>query len=286
MTNPVFIWAYIHVILASLLTGAVVMLAVSAWHLRRRSDSHLFRRTAALSIVVLLPTSILILLVGSHLGVVEATYQPMKPAAEAQWDTCQPCSFSAFQIGGGKRRPDPDEDHPDSTPAVGVGDRHMERRSAGHERAAGAVRAGIRPRLLHPKRVHPVLVDAGDGLSRCTGALLALWGAWLLWRRKLETSRVFLWVATWAVIAFLMNTAGWMLTENGRQPWLVQGLMKTEDGVSPSVSTTDMVISLTAYYAIYIALAGVYAFLMFGTRGAGWSWSTRSRRRTTRVRQR
>ena len=67
--------------------------------------------------------------------------------------------------------------------------------------------------------------------------LLALWGAWLLWRRKLETSRVFLFVATWAVVApFLMNTAGWMLTENGRQPWLVQGLMKTADGVSPSVS--------------------------------------------------
>ena len=42
-TNPVFIWGYIHVILASLLTGAVVMLAVSAWQLRRKSDSALFR---------------------------------------------------------------------------------------------------------------------------------------------------------------------------------------------------------------------------------------------------
>ena len=44
-----------------------------------------------------------------------------------------------------------------------------------------------------------------------------------------------------------MNTAGWMLTENGRQPWIVQGLMKTADGVSPSVSTTEIWISLVVF---------------------------------------
>ena len=68
-------------------------------------------------------------------------------------------------------------------------------------------------------------------------ALLALWGGWLLWRRTSSSqSRVFLWVAAWAVLTpFLMNTAGWLLTENGRQPWIVQGLMQTKDGVSPSV---------------------------------------------------
>jgi cytochrome bd ubiquinol oxidase subunit I len=265
MTNPVFIWAYIHVILASLLTGAVVMLAVSAWHLRRRSDSHLFRRTAALSIVVLLPTSILILLVGSHLGVIEATYQPMKiAAAEAQWDTCQPCSFSAFQIGGGNDDPTPTKiiqiPHLLSVLATGTWNgevQGMNELQAQYEQEYGS--GYYIPNVFIQYWSMRVMAYLGALMS-----LLALWGAWLLWRRKLETSRVFLWVATWAVIApFLMNTAGWMLTENGRQPWLVQGLMKTEDGVSPSVSTTDMVISLAAYYVIFIALAGVYAFLMF-----------------------
>ena len=63
--------------------------------------------------------------------------------------------------------------------------------------------------------------------------LLALWGAWAIWRRRLERSRWFLAVAPWAVIApFIMNTAGWLLTENGRQPWIVQGLMLTKAGVS------------------------------------------------------
>jgi cytochrome bd ubiquinol oxidase subunit I len=265
MTNPVFIWAYIHVVLASLLTGAVVMLAVSAWRLRRRSDSHLFRRTAALSIVVLLPTSILILLVGSHLGVIEATYQPMKiAAAEAQWDTCQPCSFSAFQIGGGNDDPTPTKiiqiPHLLSVLATGTWNgevQGMNELQAQYEQEYGS--GYYIPNVFIQYWSMRVMAYLGALMS-----LLALWGAWLLGRRKLETSRVFLWVATWAVIApFLMNTAGWMLTENGRQPWLVQGLMKTEDGVSPSVSTTDMVISLAAYYAIFIALAGVYAFLMF-----------------------
>ena len=78
------------------------MLAVSAWHLRRKSSVEAFRRTAKMSIIVLVPASILAILVGSHLGVIETTYQPMKiAAAEAQWETCQPCSFSLFQIGGG-----------------------------------------------------------------------------------------------------------------------------------------------------------------------------------------
>src|SRR4029453_720739 len=68
-TNPVFVWGYVHVILASLLTGAVLMLAVSAWQLRRRGDGGLFRGSAKLAIIVLVPVSILALGVGSHLGV-------------------------------------------------------------------------------------------------------------------------------------------------------------------------------------------------------------------------
>ena len=82
-------------------------------------------------------------------------------------------------------------------------------------------------------------------------------------RRKLPTSRVFLFVATWAVpFLFLMNTAGWMLTENGRQPWIVQGLMKTADGVSASVSPTEIIISLVAFYAVYLLLLVVDVVLM------------------------
>jgi len=59
-----------------------------------------------------------------------------------------------------------------------------------------------------------------------------------------------------------MNTAGWLLTESGRQPWIVQGLMKTADGVSPSVTTTDIWISLVAFVLIYLVLGAVDGYLM------------------------
>ena len=59
-----------------------------------------------------------------------------------------------------------------------------------------------------------------------------------------------------------MNTAGWMLTENGRQPWIVQGLMKTVNANSPSVSSTDIWISLIAFVLIYIALGAADLLLM------------------------
>ena len=57
-------------------------------------------------------------------------------------------------------------------------------------------------------------------------------------------------MAVWAaVLPFLMNTAGWFLTESGRQPWIVQGIMLTKNGISPTVSVTTLWISLIAFVA-------------------------------------
>jgi cytochrome d ubiquinol oxidase subunit I len=70
-------------------------------------------------------------------------------------------------------------------------------------------------------------------------------------------------VAIWAtVLPFLMNTAGWLLTESGRQPWIVQGIMLTKNGISSSVSTTFIVISLVIFVLLYGILATVDLMLM------------------------
>jgi cytochrome d ubiquinol oxidase subunit I len=102
------------------------------------------------------------------------------------------------------------------------------------------------------------------------GSLVLLIGLWGLWRRKrLATSRRFLRVAVWTIpVPFVVNTAGWVLTENGRQPWIVQGLQKTEDAVSPSVGTTSVVVSLIVFVLLYGVLALV-----------GWGLMTRFARR-------
>ncbi|HWL98344.1 MAG TPA: cytochrome ubiquinol oxidase subunit I [Nocardioidaceae bacterium] len=261
-TNTIFVWAYVHVILASLLTGAMVMLAVSAWQLRRKAA--LFRTSATLSLVVLLPVSVLALMVGSRLGVEEARYQPMKiAAAEAQWTTCQPCSFSLFQIGGGNDDRTPTQlievPHLLSLLATGTWNGRVEGMDSVQNRYQQQYGPGdYVPNVFVQYWSMRVMAYLGSAVS-----LLALWGIWLAYRRKLATSRVFLVVASWAVVTpFLMNTAGWMLTENGRQPWLVQGLMTTADGVSTSVSTVEVAISLAVFLVLYAALGFVDAFLM------------------------
>ena len=261
-TNPVFVWGYVHVVLASLVTGALVMLAVSAWQLRRGSE--VFKTSALLSIVVLVPTSILALGVGSHLGVVEATYQPMKiAAAEAQWETCQPCSFSLFQIGGGRNDENPTQvlevPHLLSILATGTWNGKVVGLNELNQQENQKYGSGSYvPDVFIQYWGMRVMAYLGSAV-----ALLSLWGAWLAYRRKLATSRPFLFVATWAVVTpFLMDTAGWLLTENGRQPWIVQGLMTTADGVSPSVSSTELVVSLVAFLLVYAVLGVLDVVLM------------------------
>ena len=116
------------------------MLAVSAWQLRHGGRPGVFARSARLALIVLLPAMLFAMLVGGELGVIEGRYQPMKiAAAEAQWTTCQPCSFSIFQIGGGNndQTPDPDPGHP--APAVPAGHQPLERQGHRAEPAAAAV---------------------------------------------------------------------------------------------------------------------------------------------------
>ena len=94
-------------------------------------------------------------------------------------------------------------------------------------------------------------------------ALVALVGAFLLWRRRLERLRWFLWVGVATMfLPFVAITAGWMLTEIGRQPWIVQGLLKTADANSPAVSSAMLVFSITVFVVLYLTLLVVDVWLM------------------------
>src|SRR4051794_4947780 len=263
-TNPVFLWGYVHVLLAALATGALVMLAVSAWHIRRDREAEAFTRSAALALSVLVPVSVALVLVGSQLGVIETTYQPMKiAAAEAQWQTCQPCSFSAFQIRGGNR---------DETPTKVIAIPHLLSLLAtlkwnGQVQGLNELQSQYEQRYGPGDYVPNVFVQYWSmrvmAYLATAIVLLSLWGAWLLHRRRLESAKWFQRAAIWAVLTpFAMNTAGWMLTENGRQPWIVQGLMKTADGVSPSVSAAEIWISIAVFALLYLALGVTDLVLM------------------------
>jgi cytochrome d ubiquinol oxidase subunit I len=264
LSNPVFVWGYAHILLASLVTGSAVMLAVSAWQLRRGGAKDVFTRSARLALGVLLPTILFAMLIGSELGVIEARYQPMKiAAAEAQWTTCQPCSFSIFQIGGGNQ---------DRTPTQIIAIPHLLSLLATNHWNGKVI--GLNPlQSQYSKKYGPGyyvpnvfiqywsmrLMAYAAGLMLLIGA----WGIWLLRGRKLARSPLFLRIATWAaVLPFLMNTAGWLLTESGRQPWAVQGILLTKNAVSPSVSTATIAVSLGIFVLLYGTLAVVDLLLM------------------------
>src|SRR6516162_7856260 len=263
-TNPVFVWGYAKVIGAAIVTGAAVMLAVSAWQLRRGQDKDVFLTTARLSLVVLVPAILFTMLVGDELGVIEARYQPMKiAAAEAQWTTCQPCSFSLFQIGGGNN---------DHTPTQIIETPHLlsllatntwNGKVIGMTPLQNQYAAKYGPGYYVPNVFIQYWGMRVMAYLAVVVTLIGLWGLWLIRRKKLATSRLFLWVATWAVVLpFLMNTAGWLLTESGRQPWIVQGIMLTKNGISPTVSTTWIWISLIAFILLYGTLGTVDLLLM------------------------
>jgi cytochrome d ubiquinol oxidase subunit I len=94
-------------------------------------------------------------------------------------------------------------------------------------------------------------------------ALVAVLGAFLYWRRRLEKWRWFLWSAVAATaLPFIAAIFGWCLTELGRQPWIVQGLLQTKDANSPSVSTTWIAISLGIFVALYLSLLVLDIWLM------------------------
>jgi cytochrome d ubiquinol oxidase subunit I len=264
LVNPVFLWGYLHVLLAAAVTGGMVMLAVSAWHLLRGRSAGLFAGSARLSLVVLIPATVLILFVGSELGVIETRYQPMKiAAAEAQWTTCQPCSFSVFQVGGGKR---------DQTPTKIIKIPHVLSVLATNQ-WNGKVTGLNDLQAQYVKRYGPGFYVPNVFLQywsmramaylAVVAALVSVWGGWLLRRGTLMASKWFLRAAVWAVpLPFLLNTAGWLLTENGRQPWIVQGLQLTRSAATPSVSLTTVATSFGVFVALYGVLAAVDLVLM------------------------
>jgi cytochrome d ubiquinol oxidase subunit I len=201
---------------------------------------------------------------GSYLGIVMTEDQPMKIAAtEAQWHTCQPCSFSIVQIGGFTEN--------DQTPSFSIDIPYVL-----SWLATGSIHGKVLG-LTEVQDQYRAKYGSGNYLpnSKVTywsmrtmaylGSLLflvAAVGAYLYRRRKLETTRWFQWVGVATIpLPFLAALSGWVLTEVGRQPWIVQGLLKTADANSPSVGTSTIALSLAVFVGLYIAL-GIVDFVL------------------------
>jgi cytochrome bd ubiquinol oxidase subunit I len=270
LTTKWSIYAFIHTILAGLTAGAALVLGVCCWHFARRRNVELFRPAAKLALIVLVPVASLNLLVGSEFGVLVTDLQPMKIAAsEAQWDTCTHCPFSLFQIGGFTE----DDQTPSFSIEIPDGLSILATNSLGgqvlglndvnqQEQKQFARQYGRNQSYLPP--VEAIYWSMrGMAYAGSLVALIAIVGAILYRRRKLEQWGWFCWVAVaGAFLPLVATTCGWLLTELGRQPWIVQGLLLTKNANSPSVSSTWIAISLGLFICLYVGLLVLDIWLM------------------------
>jgi cytochrome d ubiquinol oxidase subunit I len=265
LTNRFAIAAYTHVLLVGLTTAAVVIFGVACWHLVRGRNQELFRHAAKLALIVGVPISAVNLGIGSHLGVVVTDYQPMKIAStEAQWDTCQPCAFSLFQIGGFTV----DDETPTfsiqipkllSVLATGSLDGEVQGMSELQESDQATYGDGD---YIPPVRTSYWSMRIMAYAGTLVFLVLAL-GGLLYWRGRLASTPWFLWLGVVTIpLPYIAALAGWVLSEVGRQPWIVWGLLKTADANSPSVSTATIATSLGVFVVLYVALLIVDVVLM------------------------
>jgi cytochrome bd ubiquinol oxidase subunit I len=264
LSNPFALTAWLHTILAGLIFGSLAVLGVSCWHFLRGRNVELFRRAAMLALIVAVPATLIQLSVGNRFGAAVTSAQGMKIAAsEAQWNTCKPCGFSVFQIGGFTAQ-DPDPSFSITIPRLlswmGTGSfdgevQGLNQLQAEEEQQFGPGNYMPRVRLMYwAMRVMAML-----GVAMF---LIAAVGAWLYRRQTLHKARWFQWLAIVAIaFPYIAATAGWILTEMGRQPWIVQDLLKTSDAVSPNLTTATIATSLGVFALLYLAL-GVVDFVL------------------------
>jgi cytochrome bd ubiquinol oxidase subunit I len=265
ITNRFALYAFTHTMLVALTTGSLVVLGIACWHLARGRNVALFRRAAALALIVAVPVTALNLVVGSRFGLATTDYQPMKiAAAEALWNTEQPAGFSLFQIGGFSQS-DQDPSFVIQVPrllsvlATGTLDGKVD--------GLNQVQAQYEQQYGAGNYIPPVEAAYwGMRVMAYVGTLMflvAAVGAWLYRKRRLEQARWYTRSATVAIaFPFIAATAGWILTEMGRQPWIVQGLLRTADAHSPSVSAATIATSIGVFAALYAALGVADIVLM------------------------
>ncbi|XVU21462.1 cytochrome ubiquinol oxidase subunit I [Actinoplanes sp. CA-054009] len=270
LTNSTTLVTFPHTITACFLTGGAVLMAVSAWHLKRKNQTDVFRPSLKLGAWVVLIAGVGVLITGDQQARIMTEQQPMKmAAAEALYEDAAPASFSIFTIGSLNGE---EELYSVRIPsllsflATGTFDGEVEgidNLQAEYEQKYGP--GEYAPSI--PVTYWSFRLMMGFGIATMAVALVALWA---LRRGRTPTNR-WLWLAV--ILSFggplAANSFGWIFTEMGRQPWTVFGLFKTSESVSPSVSTGEAATSLITLTVLYGVLAVVEFGLFFKYARAG-----------------
>jgi len=256
--RPFVLAAWLHALLAGLITAAIVVFGIAAVHLGRRQHLAAMGRAWRTALVIGIAAGALQGGIGDWLGVIVTDRQPMKlAAAEAIWEDTGPCAgFSIFAIPSmEERRNLVDIEIPCvlsllATNSLDGSLPGMNPLQAQAEQAYG------------PGQYTPnvwIQFWAWRGMMGF-GLLGVAWmavAAWRTRRGRLPEGRWFWRLSTWIIpLPFIGSLLGWIVTENGRQPWVVYGLLKTQDAVS-GLSIGLVATSLLVYLTMYTAFAVV-----------------------------
>jgi cytochrome bd ubiquinol oxidase subunit I len=260
------LWAeFSHTVLAAFVTGAMFMLGVSAWQLLRGRNVAAFTRTARLGAAVALVCVVLVIVTGDLQARLMDTQQPMKmAAAEAVYRTQSGASFSLITIGNLSGQPIFQIRIPHLLSLIATLSWNGKVTGVTGAQAAEVAKYG-------PGSYVPVLWVTYWGFRIMVGLgfLILIMSAWALWRSRrggkpFELGRWTLWVLVACIASpFLANTAGWIFTEMGRQPWIVFGLLKTGLSTSPTVSLADVAFTLGGFVLLYTVLGVIDVVLMY-----------------------
>jgi cytochrome d ubiquinol oxidase subunit I len=254
--NPNVWYQFPHVLSAGVAMAGFVVMAFSAWHLLRKHDVTIFRPSFQWAAVYALIGAILVGVIGHFQGQFLVQHQPLKmAAAEALWETEQPAGFAVVAaIDEGT------QSNPFEIKIPGVLSFLSYNNFSGEVKGIKQLQEEAVAQYGAGDYIPPVALNfwsfrimVGAGTLMVLLALLAV-----AWSKKgeIEGKKGFLRIMQWApVLPYLASTFGWVMAETGRWPWIVFGLQKIEDAVSPNVPAWNIVFSLVALGALYGVLA-------------------------------
>ncbi|QSX79322.1 cytochrome ubiquinol oxidase subunit I [Agrilutibacter solisilvae] len=262
--NPSFPYRLAHMVLAAFITTCFVIGGVSAGYLRRGQHVAAARRMLVLAVAFAGIAVPLQVFVGDLHGLNAREHQPTKVAAmEAHWRAGEPgegVPLVLFAV------PNPAAERNDYEVAIPrVGSLILTHTLDGEIQPLTAVPPDQRPPVAPVFYAFRVMVGLGIAML-----LLTLASAWLWWRRRLFESRWILdgWRAM-TLAGFACILAGWYVVEIGRQPYVIYGLLRTADAVTPTLAVGSVLTSLLVFAAVYFTVfgAGIWYLLKLIRKG-------------------
>ena len=260
--NPNVWVQFPHTVLGGYTTGALFIIGISAYFLFRKQQVEFFQKSFQIAAVFGVISVLLVILVGHSQGQHMVKTQPMKmAAAEALWETENPASFSIFSIVDQKNQKDVI-----SIRIPAVLSLLSYNQFDGEVKGIKDLQADFEQIYGPGNYIPPITINywaframVGSGFLMFFLTALGLY--WIM-TKKILTVKLLKFFPLAIGLPYLANSSGWILTEVGRQPWVVYGYLKTSDAVSPNLTVNMVWLSVIGFTLVYGVLMVVDIYLL------------------------